>query len=202
MAVSAIAQLPDEESRRDGLGRLAWLDGILGFVRADRHAIQLARRDAARSGYYQAAMVDRSLAAFGHALAGDRRRAGRELATLDRECLDRYESCNLFTPHIAVHRLAAAQWLGEAGDVEQARRLLRWHDAEGTYIPCALWTLVYTLGAPTYLARARLEEADGDPHRAREYYRQFLRRYDQPMPSQVHLVEEARAALARLGADR
>jgi hypothetical protein len=61
-----------------------------------------------------------------------------------------------------------------------------------------LWTLVYAMGASTYLARARLEEAGGDPHRAREYYRQFLRRYDQPMPSQIHLVDEAKAALARL----
>jgi hypothetical protein len=57
---------------------------------------------------------------------------------------------------------------------------------------------VFVLSGPTYLARARLEELHGDPGRAREYYLQFLRRYDQPMPAQEHLVEEARAALARL----
>jgi serine/threonine-protein kinase len=199
-AVSALAQLADEEPRRDGLGRMAWLDGILGFVRGDRQAIRAARRDASRSGYYQVPLVDRSLSAFDHALGGERRRAGRELAELDRECLDHIESCNLVTPHIAVHRLAAAQWLAEAGDVEQARRLLRWHDAEATY-PGALYTLVYTLGAPTYLARARLDDAGGDRHRARQHYRQFLRRYDQPMPSQAHLVEEAKAALLRLGGE-
>jgi TolB-like protein/tetratricopeptide (TPR) repeat protein len=198
-AVLEVRRLDDEDSRRDARARLAWLDGILGFARGDRLAIRAAQMDAARTGYYQAGMVERSLAAFDQALMGDRRRAGRELAALDGECLEHAATCNLFTPHIAVHRLAAAQWLWESGDVEQARRLLRWQDAEGTYTPCALWTLVYTLGAPTYLARARLEEAGGDHRRAREYYQQFVRRYDQPIPSQVHLVEEANAALARLG---
>ena len=62
------------------------------------------------------------------------------------------------------------------------------------------WTSAHVLGAPNFLARARLEEANGDPARALEYYRQFLRRYDAPSPSVVHLVEEARAATARLSA--
>jgi serine/threonine protein kinase len=198
MAISTVTQLTDDQSRHDGLGRVAWLDGILGFVRGDHKAIELARRDAARSQYSQAELVDRSLQAFDHALAGDRRRAGHELAALDRECIERTQSCNVFTPHIAVQRLAAAQWLGETGEAEQARRLLRWQDAEGTYIPCRLWTLAYALGAPTFLARARLEEAVGEPGRAREYYQQFLRRYDSPMPDQRHLVNEAHAAVGRL----
>jgi hypothetical protein len=34
-----------------------------------------------------------------------------------------------------------------------------------------------------------------------EFYQLFLRNYDRPMPSQVHLVVEATAALAHLGTD-
>jgi tRNA A-37 threonylcarbamoyl transferase component Bud32/tetratricopeptide (TPR) repeat protein/TolB-like protein len=208
-AIAAMGTLSDEESKRDGRGRVAWFDGILGFARGDRRAIQTARREAVRSGYYQAELVDRSLAAFERALAGDRKRAGLELAAIEEHCantnhshsfLDETNSCNLFTPHIAVQRLAAAQWLQEAGEVEQASRLLRWLDAIawGGW----LWTLNEALAGPTYLARARLAEAQGEGSKARGYYQQFLQRYDAPVPSQAHLVEEARTALARLETDR
>jgi hypothetical protein len=45
--------------------------------------------------------------------------------------------------------------------------------------------------------RAQIEE-----QLARGYYQQFLRRYDRPVPSQVHLVKEAKAALAQPERDR
>jgi hypothetical protein len=61
-----------------------------------------------------------------------------------------------------------------------------------------LYAFQQALAAPTFLAGARLEEQLGNSERAIEYYRQFLRRYDQPMPSQAHLVDEARVALVRL----
>jgi hypothetical protein len=51
-----------------------------------------------------------------------------------------------------------------------------------------------------HLTLARIGEAKGDAHSARGHAEQFLRRYDAPMPNQRHLVEESRAALARLGA--
>jgi len=50
--------------------------------------------------------------------------------------------------------------------------------------------------------RARIEESRGSDSLAQEYYRQFLRRYDRPMPSQAHLVSESKAALARLQQDK
>jgi hypothetical protein len=196
-AVTAVDSRTEEEGRSEWLARLAWFDGLLAFTRGDRHAVQAARGDAARSGYEYADRVDRSLAAFGKALAGDRRGAALELATLEDHCLEGNE-CDLFlfTPHIGVHRLAAAQWVAEAGDVERARRLLRWQDIYtfGGW----RWTLHEVLAAPTYLARGRLEEIAGNRERAREHYQQFLVRYQQPIPSQTHLVEEARQALARL----
>ena len=104
-----------------------------------------------------------------------------------------HDDCNSYVPHIAVQRLAAARWLQEAGALAEASRLLRWQDA-----PWNGCSECDVLGGPTFLARARIEVARGDSGRAREYYRQFLRRYDQPMASQAHLVEEANAALARL----
>jgi tetratricopeptide (TPR) repeat protein len=174
---------------------MAWFDGLLGFARGDRLAIESARRDAAASHYYQAQLVDRSLDAFERALGGDRKTAARKLVELEEYCVD-HEDCNSYVPHFAVQRLAAAQWLLEAGVLDEASRLLRWQDAPWNgCLECD------ALGGPTFLTRARIEVARGDSGRAREYYRQFLRRHDQPMAPQAHLVEEANAALARLAAD-
>ena len=62
--------------------------------------------------------------------------------------------------------------------------------------------LGHVLGGPTFLARARIEQARGDSADAREYYQQFLRRYDQVVPSLAHLVEEARSGVALMGTAR
>jgi hypothetical protein len=196
-ADTAVASLTEDEGKSEWLARLAWFDGLLAFTRKDGKALQVARKDAGQSGYVYAQRVERSLGAFDRALSGDRAGAGRELATLEDHCVD-HDDCDmfLFTPHIGVHRLAAAQWLAEAGDGERARRLLRWQDiyAFGGW----RWTFHEVLAAPTYLARGRLEEAAGNREGAREHYQQFLMRYRQPIPSQAHLVEEARQALVRL----
>jgi TolB-like protein len=197
-ALAAISQLDGDEQRQEGQGRVAWLDGILGFTRGDSHAIQAARRDAARSAYFQAELIDRSLAAFARALSGDRKGAGRDMAALEQYCLY-HDSCNSFTPQMSVQRLAAGEWLREAGAVDTASRLLRWQDARGASWQGWWWTFNDVLSGPAYLARARLAETQGSPNLARQYYAQFLQRYDQPMPSQYHLVQEARAALDRLG---
>jgi TolB-like protein len=188
-----------EEGRGKQMARagMAWYDGLLAFARGDRAGIKLSRRNAAVSGWYQAGLVDRSLEAFDLALAGDRKSAGRKLADLEQYCLDN-ENCNSWVPPSSIQRLAAAQWLQEAGALEDAVRLLRWPDAPRYGDGCSECDVVE---GPTFVARARLELARGDSARAREYYRQFLQRYDQPMPSQVHLVREADAALGGLERD-
>jgi tRNA A-37 threonylcarbamoyl transferase component Bud32/TolB-like protein len=191
-AVTAIGKWEDEASRQEARGYTAWLDGVLAFARGDRAALRAARKDAAASGSSQRALVGRSLAAFDRALAGDTKTAGHELAALEDYCLE-HENCDSHVPHFAVQRLAAAPWLLESGDVEQASRLLRWQDQP--------WDGCMTcdaLGGLNFLARARIEIARGDSTRAREYYQRLLRRYDRPMPTQVHLMEEAKAALAGL----
>ena len=202
-AIAAVGQLREEGSGfwrrersmlRDTRGWVAWLDGLLGFARRDRRAIQAAREEAGRSGYLRTDLVDRSLAAFDRALAGERGQAGRELVELEESCI-REENCSSAVPDIAVQRMMAAAWLREDGDLESARRLLRWHDQLWQGWP---WLFSDAVSGPSFLMRAQIEVALADSGRAREYYRQFLRRYDRPMPEQVQLVNEARAAFAEL----
>jgi hypothetical protein len=195
----AVALADNPMARQHTRAGYAWLAGLLAFAHGDRQAIGTARRAARASGWYQADLVDRSLAALDHALAGDRKRAGRELAALEEYCLA-HDDCNSWTPYMPMQRFFAAQWLQEAGDFDQAARLLRWSDAGGVGVGGGWGDVMSTaLIGPTFLARARLEEAHGSPGVAREYYEQFLRRYDRPVPAQRHLVDEAQAAVARLG---
>jgi hypothetical protein len=98
-------------------------------------------------------------------------------------------------PNLATDRLAAATWLLEAGDTAQATRLLIWYESlQGNWDA----TFNHVAAAMGYLMRARIDEAQGDTRSAKMHYEYFLRRFDAPMPRQRHLVEEARAALARL----
>jgi hypothetical protein len=196
--VALINRLSDEKTKQFSRAWLAWLDGMLGFARRDQQAINMARRQARATGWLQADLIDSSLAAFGHALQGNRRRAGRELAALEDYCIA-HQGCNSMIPHTAVQRLFAGQWLLEAGELQSARRLLQssnWQSVGWS------WTTGDVLAAFNLLTRARVEEALGSNDAARFYYEQFLRRYDQPLPAQAHLVTEAKAALARLQTDQ
>jgi hypothetical protein len=200
-AMAAIDRLPEDTShwspRHWDRGIVAWLDGLLGFARKDRAAIQTARMEAKRSGYFRADLVDQSLAAFDQALAGDRSGAARQLVAMEEACIGD-QGCPSNLPNIAVQRMMAGTWLREQEDLETARRLLRWHDQISIG-----WAATFTdaVSGPSFLMRAQIEVALADSARAQEYYRQFVRRYDRPMPSQVHLVKEARAALAELSGE-
>jgi hypothetical protein len=68
----AVAGFHDQALRQEQTAKLAWLDGVLAFVRRDGEAINDARRDVRASGEPSAKLLDRSLAAFGRALTGDR----------------------------------------------------------------------------------------------------------------------------------
>jgi tetratricopeptide (TPR) repeat protein len=195
-AARVIGELPEDQNKYDALGRLAWFDGLLGFATRDRRAIGAARTAAARSRYQQKELVDRSLRAFDQALAGNRTKAGRALAELAERCVVQV-GCNPRTPHIAVQRLAAAQWLQEPGDLERSARLLRYQDEPKRGWS---WLIRDVLSGPTYLARARIEERRGNSALALEYYEQFLRRYDAAVPALYPLIDEARNARARLAA--
>jgi hypothetical protein len=196
--VAYVAGLRDDGFDRFAGAWLAWMDGVLGFARGDRRAIRAARGALSGNRWDQADLAGQSLAALDRGLGGDQRRGGRELAWQSGEYCVLNEDCGDLIPDIAVQRYVAARWLSETDQVEEARRLLRWQD--GQWWDWS-WMLGHALGGPTLLDRARIEESLGDTVRARDYYRRFLRRYDQPVPSQVQLVTEARASLARLNGE-
>jgi tetratricopeptide (TPR) repeat protein len=193
-AWSTVVGVADAAWRKETGGRFAWLDGLLAFAQRDRGALDSARAAARRSGHPYAAIIDLSLAAFARALEGDRPGAAQELAALEWRCVNRWDCGGPDTPNIAIHRMAAALWLLEAGDTAQSARLLTWTEAQFTTDP----SFTHAVSPLAYLMRARIEEAQGNTRSATEHYQQFLRRYDSPMPAQRHLVEEARGALARL----
>ncbi len=198
-ATEAEARRPAAHGTYAGLGsferaELALADGILAVSRRDRQALAEARRAARASGDSVAGVLDQTLAAFDRFLAGDPRQAGKALAALEWRQADEYYPNNFSRILIPVSRLAASEWLLASGDTATAARLLTWVEADagrggsGTLL----------LGGLAQLQRARIEDARGHPALARAYYRQFLARYDMPMPAHRHLVEEANQALARL----
>jgi serine/threonine-protein kinase len=192
--LSMVPLLRDSSRKADLLGTVAWLDGLVAFSRADLKALERARGDARRSGHIQSSLIDRSLRAFGRALVGDRATAGRELAALEWECAD-VNDCSPYVPNIAIQRLAAANWLLEAGDTTEAARLLVWHEsAQGGWN----WAFSFATTPLAYLTLARIESVRGDSGAAKAHYDQFLRRYDSPMAAQRYLLDEARVGLARV----
>ncbi|MEP7326108.1 MAG: hypothetical protein ABI836_09190, partial [Gemmatimonadota bacterium] len=177
---------------------LAWTDGMLAVVRVDPSALAAARRALQSSHATDARWLDRSLAGFELGLRHLGRAAADSLAGIDATvpegglCWD----CDPYV--ISVNRLAAARGLLAAGDTGRAYRELTWHEAR---VPSILFRGELFAGR-AYLQQAEIDEARGARESAREHYRQFLQRYDMPVASQLHLVDEAKAALRRLSGQR
>jgi tRNA A-37 threonylcarbamoyl transferase component Bud32/TolB-like protein len=184
------------EEARQVLGAcLHWHDGVLAFVEGNP-----ARLAAAREALLQLHTPDgdwnaRGLAAYAVALEGRRAEAGKRLAALEWEMADHSTVGDLSRYDLLISRISAAGWLAEAGDREQAIRLLRAADAKGSG-KRADW---YVSAGPAQLMLGRLLEARGDRSEAAEAYRQFLRRVDLPGAGQRAQVREAEAGLARVG---
>ncbi len=195
-AVRYLSRLSPEDSlrAREARGTLAWADGMVAVIRRDARALEAARVAARQSGAEGAVFLDRSLAAFEHALKGEVRLAADSLAALD---LAATES-ELFQPRDpslrSIDHLAASRWLLELGDTTRAVRLLAWHEANPGDDAAT-----YARFAPlAYFELARIEQAQGRADLAIEHYQQFLRRYDMPTPAHRHLVDEAKVALRHL----
>ena len=210
---ASVGALPASEAalRRPPVGRLAqgmgpglradlaWLDGVLAAGKGDTSGLVSARAAVRQTAARWAPFLDRSLGAFETALRGDRRAAAAQMTALEWELADGspWFAYSPRTPHVlmrGIDRMAAAEWLLAEGDSAQAIRLLGWHrsfpplDDKVPLAPLA------------YLIQAGVEDAQGDSAAARDHYEQFLVRYDMPSPAHRHLVTQARAALARLGA--
>ncbi|HEX6050228.1 MAG TPA: serine/threonine-protein kinase [Gemmatimonadaceae bacterium] len=205
----AAAQRPAVERvlghlRPESHAELGWLDGLLGVARNDAHALAAARRSLADTDTAAARFLDRSLGAFAAALAGRRAEAADSLVAIEHERAEfgwsrwRSDSHPFLT---AVNRLAAARWLAERGDAASAERLLTWHQA--VLFPLRDTREANLIAEPlAYLEQARVADALGRATLARSYYERFLWRYDAPEAAHRHLVDEARAALVRIGASR
>jgi TolB-like protein len=172
---------------------LAWLDGLVAATRRDVAAVARARATLRRTGAPEVEMLDSSLAAFAHDLAGDRRRAVALLLALERD-RPRIDDVH---PYLAgVHRMTASRWLATSGDRASAASLLTWHETIGSRAPQALHA--NALLAPfANLERAALLEELSQREAARVHYRRFLAIYDSPGPAHRALVARARAALER-----
>jgi hypothetical protein len=178
---------------------LAWLDGVLAAATLDTAGLVAARARLRATGAKWTASLDRSLGAFESALRGNRRSAATAMAALEWELADGspWFAWDPKTPHKllrGIDRMAAAEWLLAEGDSTQAARLLAWHE---TFPPLDDKAPLAPLA---YLLRASIEDGHGDVAAARRDYEQFLVRYDMPPPAHRHLVTQARAAVARLGA--
>lgn len=174
----------------------AWLDGVAAYVSKDRAALARARDRLRGSSAPYAAALEGSLRAFATDAAGNRARAGPDLARLEMSNADGSSPPALSTTYpflVPVNRLTAARWLRELGRDGEAGRVLAWSDAIGGAWPSALNT---AFGTMALVDRAEIAAAQGQTERARRYYEEFLFRYDMSAAPLASLVDRARAGLA------
>ncbi len=169
-----------------------FLDGVLAASQQDSSGIQRALRELEGLETIAAERFRGALSAFQMALRGNTAEAGRQLATQELQ-----GSLNALRP---IARLAAADWLMQAGSTREAERLLRWHEAVAANGEASAFDR--TFEAVARLQRGRVAEAEGRLGDAAEFYSQFLQMYDMPTERHQHLREEAEAALARLAEER
>jgi hypothetical protein len=177
---------------------LLWLDGLVAFRAGDKEALGRARRRLARMQYEYAGWLDRSLAAFEDAAAGDMATAAAELADLEEEKAQRYLYA-AYAPahpyHTAVNRLMGARWLVELEALDRAARLLTWHEAIRWGATNPEERINRMLEPLAMLERARIEGAQGRSRHAAGHYAEFLERFDRPVSALTALRAEADAAL-------
>ena len=169
-----------------------FLDGVLAASQQDDDGIERALRELDGLETAQAAWFRGALSAFQIALQGNTAEAGRQLAAQELR-----GSFGFIRP---LTRLAAADWLMQAGETREAERLLRWHEAVTTNGESAAYN--GTFEAVARLQRGRVAEADGRLNDAAEFYSQFLQLYDMPTERHQHLRDEAEAALERIAGER
>jgi hypothetical protein len=168
---------------------ISWLDGLVSDAEGRREGITAARRSLLDDTTEVAKSYRRSLAAFEGALAGSYRPATDSMTALITDVAEDLACCP--GEFDAINRLAATNWSLIVGDTSAALEKLG-------DIPAIFGPQHVIFDGPMYLERGRIREALGQKDGARHDYRQFLQRYDMPVPAPRHLVEEAHAALRRL----
>jgi hypothetical protein len=192
-AAQAVAGLPTDEHADEERATLAWLDGLAAVTESDRRGLATARAEAHSSR--APAYIVQTLQALALRFGGSGVQLGEALVAADAGEKWDESGPEVRTQVLSINRLTEADAFLAAGDTARAQRLLVWHEADLNNQD----NLTPQLFAPlAYYRLARIEQAQGQLALAREHYRQFLRRYDQPVPSLRPLVEQARSALATM----
>jgi tetratricopeptide (TPR) repeat protein len=179
-----------------GRAYFLWNDGILAYAMGDVDGLSDARLQLEAMDTTATELYERSLDAFAYEVQGDREEARQRLLGLEEARGDR--TLGFQTPWVlTVHRLELARWLREAGDPQQALHFLEWQKSMFNTVPRLEAGALS--GALSRLEMARAWEDLGRTQEALKWYRDFLRRYDMPPPQHQPLIEEARAAVERLG---
>jgi hypothetical protein len=175
---------------------LAWLEGLGAFVRMDNTALSAARMRLRRmTSSSDAAVLERSLAAFAAAAAGRTAAAGDSLAVLEYEGARAARHFTFAVTHpffAAANRLLAARWLADAGHLERAEALLFFPDATFPADLRRTADVNLALAPLALLERARIAEARGHVEDARRLYAEALARLDAPAPLVRRLLTDPR----------
>jgi len=173
---------------------VAFLDGMIAYTAHRPAAIDSARaRLRAFAGNESAGYLDRALGAFALDLAGRRAEASDSLGVVERE---RGGASTFDYDPVPFIRLAGGRWAASAGRVAAADSLLSYYEAAVPNVPAQL--MLKATAALAAFERAKAWDSAGDAKRAVGLYREFLRLYDMPPAAHMHLVAEARSALAQL----
>ena len=126
-------------------------------------------------------------------MAGRRAQASDSLGVVERE---RGGAETFDYDPVAFVRLAGGRWAASAGRVSAADSLLSYYEAAVPNVPAQF--MLKATAALAAFERAKAWDSAGDAKRAVGLYREFLRLYDMPPAAHMHLVAEAKSALARL----
>ena len=173
---------------------LAWLDGLVAVTEGDRRGLAAARAAAQQQSRSAAAYIVRTLRALALRFGGSAAQLGEALVAADAGEKWDESGPEIRTQVLSINRLAEADAFLAAGDTARAQRLLVWHEADLNRRQSHAAAVRAARLLPTGEDRA----GAGPVALAREHYHQFLRRYDQPVPSLRPLVEQARSALATI----
>ena len=184
------------EAVADDSAGLYWADGLRAFARRDAAGLLSAARLISGVSGQRSRWLERSLGGMRLVLAGSP--AARDsLERLVAVVTDSGPSVPRQPFFHGVVRLIAADLLLAAGDTVRADALLLWH-----------WPVVnnsrwYAANAPlrplALIREARIAVAQRRPDDARRYYGALVLMYDRPPAAHRAWIEEARAALARVG---
>ncbi|MCK5489979.1 MAG: hypothetical protein KAI98_08315, partial [Gemmatimonadetes bacterium] len=189
-ATASAEGMQDPDARAIERAMFYYTGGVLAASRQDANALRQADHQLTAIDNREARTAQRALAAYALELRGSVAEAADSLHEVTWRPPRRM---------VSINRINASRWLLAAGDTARATKLLSSCQFSNFLTP--EWDESRLLVGHCYLELARVEEVRGRDGLAREYYWQFLKRYDMPVEALQPLVEEAWAAYERVGGD-